>query len=32
MELVAPVPRLFFEKRLKLSDRRLAQIDNIHGG
>jgi hypothetical protein len=32
MELIAPVPRFLFKERLELADRRLAQIDNIHGG
>src|SRR6266481_2021258 len=32
MELVAPVARFFFEQRLNLTDRSLAQIDDVHGG
>src|SRR5580692_12535055 len=31
MEFIAPVPRFLFKKRLELADRRLAQVDNIHG-
>src|SRR5260370_38948045 len=32
MELIAPVARFFFEQRLNLTDRSLAQINDVHGG
>src|SRR5229473_2165938 len=32
MQFVAPVARFFFEQRLNLTDRSLAQIDDVHGG
>ena len=31
MKVVAPVASFFFEKRLQLADRGLAEIDDIHG-
>jgi len=31
MQLIAPVPRLFFEERLDLTHGGLPQVDDIHG-
>ena len=32
MKFIAPVARFFFKQRLNLTDGRLAQINNVHGG
>jgi hypothetical protein len=31
MQFITPVARFLFKKWLYLADRRLAQVDNIHG-